>query len=151
VLYDADLPSTPRRELARWAALPQLLPLLAQVPEYFPHIVVQLGRTAATITAFDRTGQEIRYETAEGESYPAHKASAGGTAHYSMQHRTEEVWARNARTLAVESECAVTTLHAELIVLTGDVRVHHRLAGSPSSLTASACCCGSPALHKNPG
>jgi hypothetical protein len=79
VLYDADLPSPPRRELARWAALPHLLPLLAQVPEYVPHIVVQLGRTAATITAFDRTGQQIRYETAEGENYPAHKASAGGT------------------------------------------------------------------------
>ena len=125
VLYEADLPSPPRRELARWATLPHLLPLLAQVPEYVPHIVVALGRTAATITGFDRTGQQVRWEVEGGETHPAHKAGAGGTAHHSMQRRTEEVWARNARSFAADVERAVTTLHAELIVLTGDVRARN--------------------------
>ena len=122
LLYEADLPHPPRRELARWAALPHLLPLLAQRPEYVPHVVVRLGRTAATITGFDRTGEQVLGGIEEGEDHPAHKAGAGGAAHYSMQHRTEEVWARNARAFAAEVERAVTTLHAELIVLTGDVR-----------------------------
>ncbi len=58
VLHEADLPRPPRRELARWATLPHLLPLLAQAPEYVPHVVVRVGRTAATITGFDRTGRE---------------------------------------------------------------------------------------------
>ena len=122
VLHEADLPNPPRRELARWAALPHLLPLLAQTPEYVPHVMVALSRTVATITAFDRTGQQVRCGSEEGEDHPVHKASAGGAAHYSMQRQTEEVWARNARSFAAEIERVVTTLHAELIVLTGDVR-----------------------------
>lgn len=122
LLFEADLPSPPRRELARWATLPHLLPLLAQLPEYVPHVVVRLGRTAATITGFDRTGEQVSCGLEEGEKHPAHKAGAGGAAHYSMQHRTEEVWTRNARAFAADVERAVTTLHAELIVLTGDVR-----------------------------
>ena len=92
------------------------------LPEYGPHIVVALGRTATTITGFDRTGRQVRCGVEEGETHPAHKAGAGGTAHYGMQHRTKEVCARIARSFAADVERAVTTLHAELIVLTGDVR-----------------------------
>lgn len=61
-----DLPKPPRRELARWATLPHLLPLLAPVPVYVPHVVVQIGRTAATITGFDRTGREVLGVAEEG-------------------------------------------------------------------------------------
>lgn len=122
VLHNADLPAPPRRELARWAALPHLLPLLAQVPEYVPHVVVRLGRTAATMTGVDRTGREVLGVSPEGQSHPAHKIGGGGAAHFSIQHRTEEVWARNARAFAADVDRAVSTLHAELVVLTGDVR-----------------------------
>jgi hypothetical protein len=122
VLYQADLPGPPRRELARWAALPHLLPLLAQIPEYVPHVVVRVGRTAATIAAFGRTGEQVRCETAEGAHHPVHKTGAGGAAHYRLQHHTEEVWARNARTFAAEVDRTVESLNAELIVLIGDVR-----------------------------
>jgi hypothetical protein len=122
VLYEADLPGPPRQELARWAMLPHLLPLLAQLPEYVPHVVVRLGRTMATIAGFNRTGEQVRCGIEQGEDHPAHKAGAGGTAHYNMEHRTEEVWARNARAFAADVDRAVATLHAELVVLTGDVR-----------------------------
>lgn len=122
VLYQADLPGPPRQELARWATLPHLLPLLAQMPEYVPHVVVRVGRTAATIAAFGRTGEQVRRETAEGAHHPVHKTGAGGAAHYRLQHHTEEVWARNARAFAAEVDRAVESLNAELIVLTGDVR-----------------------------
>jgi Bacterial archaeo-eukaryotic release factor family 2 len=122
VLHQVDLPRPPRRELARWATLPHLLPLLAQMPEYVPHVVVRLGRTTATITGFDHTGREVLDGTEKGQSHPVHKAGGGGAAHYSMQHRTEEVWTRNARTFAADIDRAVGTLHAELVVLTGDVR-----------------------------
>lgn len=55
VLYEADLPGPPRRELARWATLPHLFPLLAQLPEYVPHVVARLGRPASD-TEPDRAG-----------------------------------------------------------------------------------------------
>lgn len=41
---------------------------------------------------------------------------------YLEVHRTEEVWARNARDFAADVDRAVSTLHAELVILTGDVR-----------------------------
>ncbi|MDQ3763396.1 MAG: hypothetical protein M3460_17745 [Actinomycetota bacterium] len=139
VLHEADLPGPPRRELARWATLPHLLPLLAQLPEYVPHVVVRLGRTTATIMGFDRTGREVLDVTRQGESHPAHKAGAGGAAHYSMQHRTEEVWARNARGFAAHVDRAVATLRAGLVVLTGDVRacslVHDALGEHSRAIT----------------
>jgi hypothetical protein len=97
-------------------------PLLAQLPEYVPHLVVQLGRVSTTITGIERTGQEVLGVSDHGQSHPVHKARAGGMAHYSMQHRTEEVWARNARNVAADIDRAVGDLHAELVVLTGDVR-----------------------------
>ncbi|MGH3788961.1 MAG: Vms1/Ankzf1 family peptidyl-tRNA hydrolase [Pseudonocardiaceae bacterium] len=122
VLHQADLPKPPRREFARWATLPHLLPLLAQLPEYVPHVMVRLGRTTATITGFDRTGREVLDGPDKGQNHPVHKTGGGGAAHYSMQHRTEEVWARNARAFAADVDRAVATLHAELVVLTGDVR-----------------------------
>ncbi|MGH4002327.1 MAG: hypothetical protein ACRDTJ_33225, partial [Pseudonocardiaceae bacterium] len=122
VLHNADLPAPPRRELARWAVLPHLLPLLAQVPEYVPHVVVRLGRTSATITGVDRTGREVLGVAPEGQSHQAHKTGGGGAAHFSIQRRTEEVWARNARAFAAEVDHAVTTLRAELVILIGDVR-----------------------------
>ncbi|MFN2495414.1 MAG: hypothetical protein ABR608_05850 [Pseudonocardiaceae bacterium] len=83
VRHEADLPRPPRRELARWAALPHLLPLLSQAPEYVPHVVVRLGRTTATITGVDRTGREVFATTQEGQSHPAHKTGGCGAAHFS--------------------------------------------------------------------
>jgi Bacterial archaeo-eukaryotic release factor family 2 len=122
VLHVADLPGPPRRELARWAPLPDLLPLLAQLPEYVPHVVARLGRLTATITGVDRAGGEVLGVTDHGESHPVHKTRGGGAAHYSMQHRTEEIWARNTHNVAADIDRAVSNLHAELVVLTGDVR-----------------------------
>lgn len=88
VLHEADLPGPPRCELARWAPLPDLLPLLAQLPEYAPHVVVRLGRLTATITGVDRVGQEVFGVTDQGVSHPVHKARAGGPAHY--KHATPD-------------------------------------------------------------
>jgi hypothetical protein len=139
VLHEVDLPGPPPREVARWALLPHLLPLLAQQPEYVQQVVVRLGRVTATITGRDHTGQEVLRISDSGENHPAHKARAGGTAHYSMQHRTEEVWARNARSVAADIDRAVRDLRAELVVLSGDARarslVHDALGERSRAIT----------------
>jgi hypothetical protein len=71
VLHQVDLPSPPRREVARWSLLPHLLPLLAQLPEYVPHLVVRLGRVSATIIGIERTGQEVLGVREYGQSQRA--------------------------------------------------------------------------------
>ena len=94
--------------------LPEIPRDVALHPGPVASIYLEVGRTAATITGFDRTGREVLGASAEGQSHPAHKAGGGGTAHYSLEHRTEEVWARNARAFAADIDRAVSQLHAEL-------------------------------------
>lgn len=122
VVHRADLPAPPRREIGRWSWLPHLLPLLAQLPRRVPVVVAQVDRTEARITGIDRAGRPELGTRDRGRQHPAHKVRGGGPAHLSLQRRTEELWADNAREFAAEVDRAVARLRAELVVLTGDVR-----------------------------
>lgn len=122
VLLDAEFPGPPRRELARWSLLPHLMPLLAQVPESVPHVMVVLDRKNATVLGMDHAGREVLSEDEHGTQHPVHKVRGGGSGHLGMQRRTEEVHKDNAKSFAADIDKAVSRLHAELVVLTGDVQ-----------------------------
>lgn len=122
VLLEAEFPGPPRRELARWSLLPHLMPLLTQLPELVPHVVVVLDRKEARVRGIDRAGREVLSEDQHGTEYPVHKVRGGGSAHLGMQRRIEEVHKDNAKSFAADIDQAVSRLHAELVVLTGDVQ-----------------------------
>ena len=122
VLLHAEFPGPPRRELARWSLLPHLMPLLAQLPESVPHVVVVLDRTEARVRGRDRAGREVLSEDEHGTEHPVHKVRGGGSAHLGMQRRIEEVHKDNAKSFAADIDKSVSRLHAELVVLTGDVQ-----------------------------
>lgn len=128
ILHEADLPAPPRREVGRWALLPHLLPMLAQLPQRVPYLLVRLDKTKASIRGVDRAGREVLGGIEPGRQHPVHKVRGGGLAHVSIQHRTEQVWATNARAFASEVDRAVAQLHAELVVLTGDPRARALVA-----------------------
>lgn len=133
VRFDVALPEPPRREIARWAPLPHLMPLLAQAPDPLPHVVVELGKTSATVLGFD-AGRRATSRTGErGQRDDTHKTGGGGWAHYGMQRRTEELWRDNLRGFASSIEETVARLHAELLVLTGDVQARSMLLDELSS------------------
>lgn len=123
VRLDVALPDRPRREIARWAILPHVMPLLAQAPEPLPHVVISLGRTAATVRSVDAGGavsEVSEHEQQEG----THKVSG---ADRDKQSYTEEVWAKNVREFARTVDDTVARLHAQLVVITGDVRARTML------------------------
>lgn len=121
VRLDAVLPARPRRTIARWATLPHLMPLVAQEPDTVPHVVVELGKTAATVRSVGASGAS-RWTTERGQRVDTHKARGGASAHLGMQYRTEEIWKENVRGFAATVEEAVSGVHAQLLVVTGDVQ-----------------------------
>lgn len=126
VRLDAPLPDRPRREVARWAPLPHLMPLMAQTPDTVPHVVVELGKTTATVRSVEESGSS-QETTEHGQEDDTHKVRGGASAHLSMQRRTEELWKENLREFATTIEKAVARLHAELLVITGDVQARAML------------------------
>ena len=118
VRLDVALPDRPRREIARWATLPHVMPLLAQTPEPLPHVVISLGRTSATVRAVDADGA-VSQASEHAQEEGTHKVRG---ADRDKQSYTEEVWAKNVRGFARTVDDTVAHLHAQLVVITGDVR-----------------------------
>ena len=55
-------------------------------------------------------------------AWPVHKASAGGWSEKRFQRSTEETWAVNARRIAAAAAAEAERVHAEFVVVGGDVR-----------------------------
>ncbi|MDP9006388.1 MAG: hypothetical protein M3N15_05670 [Actinomycetota bacterium] len=114
-------PASPAHELARWASLPSLVPLLDLRQSLPPHVVVVADRTGADLTAVghdqpDRTG------SVDGETHHARKVQAGGWSQRRYQERAENVWEHNAKEVADAVVRLTDQVGARLVVLTGDVR-----------------------------
>jgi Bacterial archaeo-eukaryotic release factor family 2 len=123
VRYDGTLPNRPRRETARWAPLPHLMPLVAQLAPVVPHVLAVVDRTGGDLVVRG-PGGEAREEYT-GDDVPVHKASAGGWSELRYQHRTEKTWEDNARAVAELVDGAVRRVNAALVVLAGDVKARH--------------------------
>jgi hypothetical protein len=127
VRFTATLPDVPRESIGRWAPLPHLMPLLAQAPDLVPHVVVELGKTSATVLGVDSSGQARTEASDRGAEQDTHKPRGGAASHRGRQRRTEEQWKQNVRTFVSTVERAVSELHAELLVVSGDVQARKLL------------------------
>ena len=113
------LPVPPRRDIAHWGTLPHVMPLLAQQPETLAHVVVDLGKTTATVRAVAASG-DVSETIEQGREESAHKVRGGGVAYRSIENYTEEVWADNVRTFAKTIGDTVSRVHAQLVIVLGD-------------------------------
>ncbi len=84
----------PDRDLARWAPLPSLLPVVAWRQKHPAYVTVLADRAGADLTAY-RRGRELHRE-AGGADDPLHKPNAGGWSQRRYQERAEHTWERNA-------------------------------------------------------
>lgn len=113
-------PSPLTDDLARWAPLPHLLPLLWYEQRPAPHLLVVADRAGADIHVL--TDGLDHVTVVEGEDTPLTKLPAGGTSHRRYQQRAENSWDHNATQVA----STITTLsarhHATMVLLAGDVR-----------------------------
>jgi hypothetical protein len=117
VRLTAALPRPPRQEISCYAALPHIMPLLAQLPPQIPHVRVGAERTGGRVLTVSAGGAAAT-STITGQTWPVHKTSR--QADYSRQRSTEEAWAENGKLLADAVTRAAEQVRAEFIVVGGD-------------------------------
>ncbi|WP_434444181.1 Vms1/Ankzf1 family peptidyl-tRNA hydrolase [Lentzea sp. E54] len=129
VVVNQTLPVPPPADTTRFSLLPDLLPLASYLPPPVPHVVVVADSSGADLHSFD--GQVELVESVRGKEHPLHKVGGGGWAHKRLQQRVEDTVKHNAKQVADAVERLVDEVHAELVVLGGEVQarsaVRHEL------------------------
>jgi hypothetical protein len=132
------LPAVPLREIARWAMLPDLLPLLIQSPPRPPHLLVSATRAGGDVLAV-RTDDDVTRQRVQGTGWPVHKTKSGGSAQLEHQRAAEEAWETNAKELASAVVSAAAGHVPEAIIVAGDVRARTMLVDKlPANLAGKA-------------
>jgi hypothetical protein len=126
VALTTALPQPPRRAISRYARLPHVMPLLAQLPPQVPQLHVRADRSGGEVVALRPRGGATG-ERVKGPGWPVHKASLGGWSEARYQRSAEEAWAENAKQLAETVMAAAPQTGAELIVVAGDTRARSLL------------------------
>jgi len=138
VVFSGALDAPPRREIARLAPLPHVMPLLAQHRPAVPHVRVSATKAGGEIVAIGGTGEGWR-DWVAGRAWPVHKTSVGGWSQDKYQRSVEEAWAENAKALAAEVIEAARRVSAQHVIVSGDVRARTLLMGDlPKALQESA-------------
>lgn len=121
VVFTGALDAPPRREIARFAALPHLMPLLAQHRPPIPHVRVSATRTGGEVVAIGGSG-DAWCDWMSGRQWPVHKVKVGGWSQDRLQRRAEDTWEENAKELATEVIAAADRVGAQHVIVSGDVR-----------------------------
>lgn len=109
--------------------VPDLLPLVKHGLEEFPYVVAEVGRDDAEIRLhFAGRRQPADVREVEGTSENLKKVPGGGWSQGRFQHRTEEIWRRNADEVAGEIDRVIAQNNARLLVLAGDIRARGLVA-----------------------
>ncbi len=121
VVLTEGLPHPPRREIARLAPLPHVMPLLAQRRPHVPHLQVMArhdGGEIARSPALPRRGTRRR----PGTGWPVHKTKGGGWAQWRYQSSTQEALGSQRRSELEPGRVTAEAreVGAELIVVGGD-------------------------------
>jgi hypothetical protein len=124
--FTGALDAPPRREIARLAALPHLMPLMAQHPPPIPHVRVSATRLGGEIVAIGGSGDGWR-DWVAGRPWPVHKTQVGGWSQDNYQRHAEETWNENAKALAAEVTFAAARVSARHVIVAGDIRARSLL------------------------
>jgi hypothetical protein len=126
VVFTGALDAPPRREIARLAPLPHVMPLLAQHRPPIPHVRVSASRTGGELVAVGGSGEAWR-DWMAGRQWPVHKVSVGGWSQDRYQRRAEDTWEENAKDLAGEVNAAADQIGARHVIISGDVHARTML------------------------
>jgi Bacterial archaeo-eukaryotic release factor family 2 len=138
VLLTGALEAAPRRQIARLAPLPHLMPLLAQRRPPVPHVRVSATRAGGEIVAAGGSGDGWR-DWVAGRAWPVHKTSVGGWSQDRYQRSVEQAWDENAKALAAEVAAVAGRVGARHVIVAGDVHARSLLLRHlPTPLRESA-------------
>ncbi|QIS20948.1 peptide chain release factor 2 [Nocardia terpenica] len=133
VLVDEQLLAPPPRETVRVSPLPFLLPLLELRTPRVPYVLVAVDRVGADLRGDDGFGV-VHRDTVQGARHHVHKVGGGGWAHWSLQHRVEDVSRRNTDLVANATVRLADEVGAQVVVLAGEIAARSALrAALPES------------------
>ncbi|MEU8245834.1 Vms1/Ankzf1 family peptidyl-tRNA hydrolase [Nonomuraea sp. NPDC048916] len=118
VVMAEPLAEPPPRELATWAPLPHVTPMLMQRGENLPHLRVVVDRAGAELTVFG--GGSPRTSAVEAAPWPLPKTAQGGWARRRYRNAAGQAW--DAAAVAWEIDEQVRRIGTELILMAGDPR-----------------------------
>ena len=122
VLLAESVSARPATDVVDVGPLPLLLPLVADLTQRVPHVVVHADRTGADVAAHYDTGQVTDEVTVKGRTLHLTKVQTGGWAHLRYQHRAENQWRENAKEIREAVVQLAEQVGAELVVGVGDER-----------------------------
>jgi peptide subunit release factor 1 (eRF1) len=122
VLRAKHHPDRIEQSSSRFGPLAAVSPVVAWRQDRPSHVVVRVDREGADITAHER--YEVAVDgTVDADTHHANRVSAGGWSQRRFQQRAENQWESNARAVAEQVETAVKAVDADLVLVTGDVRM----------------------------
>jgi hypothetical protein len=122
VAYSAVLDGPPRAELARYAPLPDVVPLLEQRGEPVSRLVAVVNRLGAHLSCVAVDGTRWEAEVPPAADFPIHKPKGGDMlSQPRIQRAAEDRWRANAKKVARVIEQAVGACGFEIVVVAGDV------------------------------
>lgn len=125
VLLDERVYRHPGPSVARWAELPDVMPVLRSRAVQLAYLVVRVDGQGADVEV---RGPAREYELeVEGDEHPLHKVGAGGWSHRRIQQRAENTARQNAKLVAGQVDELVGKTGADLVVLAGDPHARSNL------------------------
>jgi hypothetical protein len=122
VVLALDMPGAPQPDLARYGALPHLLPLLEWLQDRPAHLTAVMDRTGADITLYPGGAADPVRRTVTGPDDEIERNAPGGWAQGRYQHRAEDSWEHNAVAVVDALQPMILRHRVPLLVVAGDVR-----------------------------
>lgn len=121
-----------------WGVLPDLGPWIDHKDAVTTFVLAVVDHEGGDVAVYDSDVPEPQEQTsAGGETHRVHKVPVGGWSALRYQHVTENVWARNAESVADQIEHHVRAGH-RLVLVAGDPQslpvVMERLAHTPATV-----------------
>lgn len=111
----------PAADLARWAPLPLLTPVLRWRQESPPHVAVLADRRGADLFGLRAAAPNIQRQ-ARGGAELVGRSAPHGESRRRNDNRVETLWEHNAKAVSEEVVRLVDDVQARVVVVAGDVR-----------------------------
>ncbi|SDE02101.1 Vms1/Ankzf1 family peptidyl-tRNA hydrolase [Streptomyces prasinopilosus] len=121
VVLSHRLSRAPQRQIAAWAPLPRLTPLLELAGQDPVCLVAYIDRTGADFELRGAAGPRDAGQV-EGQQWPVHRTASADWSERHFQLKVENTWENNAAEIADALGSAYEESGADLVVLVGDPR-----------------------------
>ncbi|MGW3788235.1 baeRF2 domain-containing protein [Micromonospora chokoriensis] len=128
VVLSEYLSAPPLRDLASFAPLPHVMPLLAQRGEQVAWVRVLADRTGADAIAISAGGVPRKAHVVGRETFPIRKPQPGGWSQDIYQKAAMEAWHHNAGDVTAATVELAEKVGAEVVVVAGDIRATGMIA-----------------------